>query len=166
MILTNALLVLAAFVIMEVFANLAHRYVMHGFGWGWHRSHHETRAADAVWEKNDLYAIVFATVAIALFAYDGTEGGPLFWIALGMTGYGLAYALLHDVLVHRRIAIQWRPRWRYLNRLIEAHRVHHAVKVREGAVSFGFLYAGDPHALAHQLRRARTVRRERDLDTS
>ena len=46
---------------------------MHGFGWGWHRSHHEPRTG---WfEKNDLYAVVFAGVAIALI-YAGTRGPP------------------------------------------------------------------------------------------
>ena len=49
---------------MEVFAWFAHKYVMHGWGWGWHKSHHEPRAG---WfEKNDLYAVVFAGIAADL----------------------------------------------------------------------------------------------------
>jgi len=32
--------------------------VMHGWGWGWHRSHHEPRRG--MFEKNDLFAVVGA----------------------------------------------------------------------------------------------------------
>jgi beta-carotene 3-hydroxylase len=72
---------------MEVFSIVAHKYVMHGFGWAWHRSHHEPRTG---WfEKNDLYALVFAGVAIALIYAGATLGHhPLEWIGAGMTAYG------------------------------------------------------------------------------
>ena len=29
--------------LMECVAWATHKYVMHGWGWGWHRSHHEPR---------------------------------------------------------------------------------------------------------------------------
>lgn len=141
---------------MEIVANVSHRYIMHGFGWGWHRSHHEPSRGR--WEKNDLYAIVFACVAIALFAIDALGFGALFWIAVGITAYGAAYALLHDVLVHQRIRARRIPHWRYLQRLIEAHRIHHATKTRDGAVSFGFLYTDQPRHLARALRELRATR--------
>ena len=47
---------------MEAVAWAAHKYIMHGWGWGWHKSHHEEH--DGPFEKNDLYAIVFAIVPI------------------------------------------------------------------------------------------------------
>ena len=43
---------------MEVFAYVAHRWVMHGPGWFLHRSHHRPRTG--AWELNDLYAAIFA----------------------------------------------------------------------------------------------------------
>ncbi len=43
----------------------AHKYVMHGWGWGWHRSHHEPNVA--TFEQNDLYAITFAGMVIVMF---------------------------------------------------------------------------------------------------
>ncbi len=137
--LINALIVLATIVLMEVFSIVAHKYVMHGFGWGWHKSHHEPRTG---WfEKNDLYAVVFAGVAIALIWF-GTRGvWPLQWIGAGMTAYGALYFIAHDGLVHRRWPFTYTPRSGYLKRLYQAHRMHHAVEGREGAVSFGFLYA-------------------------
>jgi hypothetical protein len=34
--LLNALIVVVTVVLMEGFSIVAHKYVMHGFGWGWH----------------------------------------------------------------------------------------------------------------------------------
>ena len=53
-----ALIVLATVVAMEWVAWASHKYIMHGFGWGWHRDHHEPH--DNLLEKNDLYAVVGA----------------------------------------------------------------------------------------------------------
>jgi beta-carotene 3-hydroxylase len=158
-ILVNALVVIATVAAMELVANLAHRYVMHGFGWGWHRSHHEP--ATGRWERNDLYAIFFAAVSMALFWLDAYQCGVLWWVAVGMTCYGVIYAVFHDGLVHRRYPMRVPVGWPYLDRLIEAHRIHHATKQREGAVSFGFLYAAPPDRLAQALRSHRLAQRDR-----
>ncbi len=34
-------LILATVVVMEFVAWASHKYIMHGFGWAWHRDHHE-----------------------------------------------------------------------------------------------------------------------------
>jgi beta-carotene 3-hydroxylase len=145
----NLLIVVATVVLMELVSIVAHKYVMHGFGWGWHRSHHEPRRG---WfEKNDLYAVVFAALAIVLI-YLGTRGRhPLEWIGAGMTAYGFLYFVAHDGLVHRRWPFHYVPRRGYLKRLYQAHRMHHAVAGRLGAVSFGFLYAPPLARLKRQL---------------
>ncbi len=62
-------------------------------------------------------------------------------VGLGMTGYGFIYFLFHDVVVHRRVRVRGVPQWRYLRRIIKAHLVHHRTHGRDGAQSFGFLYA-------------------------
>ncbi|MBO1073469.1 sterol desaturase family protein [Roseomonas marmotae] len=134
---------------MELTAYLAHRYVMHGPGWGWHRSHHEEH--EGWWEKNDLYALVFVGISLALMWLD-PEHHLLFWIGTGMAVYGLLYAVVHDGLVHRRWPFRWVPRRGYLQRLYQAHRLHHAVEGKQGAVSFGFLYAPPVRVLREQLR--------------
>lgn len=134
---------------MEAVAYLVHRYVMHGFGWGWHRSHHEPR--DGALERNDLYAVVFAVLSMILFALG--EAWPLlWWVGVGMAGYGIIYAIFHDGLVHRRIPLLPVPRSGYLKHLVQAHRLHHAVRERDGAVSFGFLYAPPLPRLKQQLK--------------
>ncbi|SIK49469.1 Uncharacterised protein [Mycobacteroides abscessus subsp. abscessus] len=54
-VLINSLVFVSTVVGMELFAIVAHKYIMHGWGWGWHASHHAPRTG---WfEKNDLYAV-------------------------------------------------------------------------------------------------------------
>lgn len=137
--LINAAILISTIVMMEAVAAGVHRFVMHGPGWGWHRSHHEPH--DDLLEKNDLYAIVFAALALGLVVFGSPGYGPLYWIGLGMTIYGLLYFIVHDGLVHQRWPFRYIPRAGYLKRLVQAHRLHHAVDEREGGVSFGFLYA-------------------------
>jgi beta-carotene 3-hydroxylase len=150
-------LFLGSFFLMEAVAWAAHKYIMHGWGWGWHRSHHAP-AQDGVFEKNDRYAGVFAGLAIGLI-YIGADGfGPTYWIGFGMTAYGMAYFLFHDGLVHRRWAFRYAPQSGYLKRLVRAHRIHHAVREKEGCVSFGFLYARPLPELRAALRRKRRAR--------
>lgn len=145
----DLLVIIATVLAMELVAMAVHRFVMHGPGWNWHRSHHEKRTG--LLEKNDLYAVVFAGISIGLFA-AGNRVPVLWWIALGMVVYGVLYALLHDVLVHQRLRFPRQPRVGYLKRLVQAHRLHHAVHDREGAVSFGFLYAPPVAKLVERLR--------------
>ncbi|KGD79901.1 beta-carotene 3-hydroxylase [Pantoea sp. PNA 14-12] len=166
----NALIVFITVVGMEVVAALAHKYIMHGWGWGWHLSHHEPRKG--AFEVNDLYAVVFAIVSIALIYFGSTGIWPLQWIGAGMTAYGLLYFMVHDGLVHQRWPFRYIPRKGYLKRLYMAHRMHHAVRGKEGCVSFGFLYAPPLSKLQATLRerhaaRSGAARDEQDgVDTS
>lgn len=146
----NTLIVLLTVAAMELIAALAHKYIMHGWGWGWHLSHHEPRTG---WfEVNDLYAVVFALLAIGLIAWGTWGMWPLQWIGAGMTLYGALYFMVHDGLVHQRWPFRYIPRRGYLKRLYLAHRLHHAVRGKEGCVSFGFLYAPPVEKLQATLR--------------
>ena len=154
-----ALIAVMVFLAMEGVAWAAHKYVMHGFGWDWHRSHHEPR--EGLFEKNDLYAVVFSGIAIALFAIAGSGHPVVGAVAAGMTLYGVFYFVVHDGLVHQRWPFRNIPHKGYAKRLVQAHRLHHAVEGREGCVSFGFLYAPPVERLRDALRRAGTVAAER-----
>ena len=136
---------------MEIFAWLVHKYIMHSrLGWGWHESHHiETKG---VFEKNDLYGVSFSVIAASLFII-GSMGYPKLWMmAFGLTIYGVLYGIVHDGLIHQRWPFFIHTKGRYLKRLVQAHRLHHATHEREGAVSFGFLYAGDVRRLKERLK--------------
>lgn len=146
----NLALFLGALAFMEGFAWFMHRYVMHGFMWVWHRSHHEPRTG--LFELNDLFAVVFAAPAI-FGIWLGTHGGmPLMLpVGLGITAYGAIYFMFHDGLVHRRYPVPLSGKSAFWKRLIQAHRFHHAVHAKDGCVSFGFLMAPPVRRLKAQL---------------
>jgi beta-carotene 3-hydroxylase len=114
---------------------------MHGFLWVWHKSHHTVH--DHALEKNDWFAVVFSIPSIVLFILSTTvyKSPYLFSVALGILCYGIFYLVFHDIIVHQRM--KWRPKRRsqYLNRMINAHYVHHAKHTKENCEAFGFLYA-------------------------
>lgn len=137
----NIFLVVGTFFFMEGVAWFTHKYIMHGFLWTWHKSHHELRKGHL--ERNDLFAVVFSVPTIALIVV-GSEVPSLrflLYIGIGVTAYGIFYVLFHDILVHRRIKINFKPTSRYLQRMIRAHYVHHAKHTKENCEAFGFLYA-------------------------
>ena len=152
------LIVLATFLAMEGVAWGSHKFIMHGFGWGWHRDHHEPH--DRLLERNDLYAVVGAAISIGTFAFGsplvmGADAwAPGTWIGLGVLLYGVVYTAIHDGLVHQRW-FRWVPRRGYAKRLVQAHKLHHATVGKEGGVSFGFVIARDPARLAAELARQR-----------
>lgn len=137
--------------LMEVAAYVTHRWVMHGFLWSWHKSHHEPR--HGLFEKNDRFGLIGALVSMGLFLW-GVQlgGGPLVtWTAVGITAYGFIYFGFHDFLVHRRVKHHWVPKSAYMKRIVQAHRLHHVIETKEGTVSFGFIYAPPVRDLLAQL---------------
>jgi beta-carotene 3-hydroxylase len=145
------LVTLAAFLTMEGWAWFAHKYIMHGWGWGWHKSHHDPDKRG--FEGNDLYGLVFAAIDVVLFWVGALPGLRWIWfIALGILFYGVMYGVVHDGLVHQRWPFRITPKRGYAKRLVQAHRLHHAVHGRDGGVSFGFLYAPDVRHLKARLK--------------
>ena len=89
-------IVLGTAAVMEAGAWAVHRFIMHGWGWGWHRSHHSHR--EGLFEKNDLYAVVFGTLALLLIVAGPGLAWPLYSIGLGMTLYGVLSVCTGDRL--------------------------------------------------------------------
>lgn len=150
---TGLLLLLGTVALMEGVAYAAHRWVMHGPGWFLHRSHHRPRSGP--FEANDWYAAIFAIPSVALI-YAGLDGGLgtwAIWAGAGVAVYGLIYFCFHDVIVHKRLAHGYVARSPYMKRIVQAHRLHHAVETKEGTVSFGFLVARRPETLKAELAR-------------
>lgn len=153
-------IVLATIVAMECIAWGAHKYIMHGFGWSWHRDHHEPH--DKSLEKNDLFGLVGAAMSISMFALGSpmvmgvSAWDPATWIGLGILCYGVIYTAVHDGLVHQRY-FKYVPRGGYAKRLVQAHKLHHANIGKEGGVSFGFIFARDPVKLKAELAEQRDL---------
>ncbi len=136
-----AFLIAGTFLLMEAVAWFTHKYIMHGFLWSWHKSHHKVH--NHTLERNDLFAVVFS-VPSAVLIMAGIEFSEVRWllfVGIGVACYGLFYVLFHDVLVHRRLKIKFKAKHPYLKRMMKAHYVHHEVHTKEGAEAFGFLYA-------------------------
>ena len=131
---------LGTFLLMECVTWLTHKFVMHGFMWYFHEDHHQPRYIN--WfERNDVFFIIFAIPSIALF-YFGLEGGLnyLFFIGLGIMLYGMAYFLVHDVLIHKRFNWFNKTNNKYLIGLRKAHKVHHKHLGKEDGECFGMLF--------------------------
>jgi len=145
------------FWLMEGAAWAGHKYLMHGPLWFIHKSHHEP--SKSWFEINDVYGLLFAALSIGCIyhAWNTTASyAPyLAGFGFGIAAYGAVYFLVHDVLVHRRIHHRFIPQSGYLHRLYMAHKLHHAVRGRDGCVSFGFVLAPDPDRLASDLRSVR-----------
>lgn len=134
----NILIVLIVFLIMEGVAFYTHKYVMHGYLWYLHKSHHRPR--EGMFEKNDWFAVLFAIPSI-LCIYSGYHNDTaLLWVGVGIACYCPAYFIFHDIIVHRRIKIKYKFSSRYMKRMIRAHQLHHSTSEKDDALSFGFLY--------------------------
>lgn len=126
------------FAVMEGITWLTHRYVMHGFLWYLHRDHHQVEPG--FFEKNDLFFVIFAIPSMLLIGY-GTYGG-VWWmqaIGFGILAYGLAYFMVHDVIIHQRFRWFSRSNNTYIRAIRWAHKMHHKHLNKERGESFGML---------------------------
>ncbi len=134
-VLTAIFFVSIGFVAMEFVAWFTHKYVMHGFLWTWHESHH--RHTKGFFERNDLFFLFFAGIATVLIMLGAANLDYRFWLGIGVSLYGFSYFIFHDVVIHRRLKIFNKSKNRYLQAMVKAHRAHHSSKQREHSVSFG-----------------------------
>lgn len=133
------LITIVTFSLMEVVTWLTHKYVMHGFLWYLHEDHHQPKYQN-LFEKNDTFFVIGAVPSITLF-YLGTvpDINYKFFVALGILFYGIAYFLVHDVLIHQRFPWFKHTKNNYLIGLRKAHKVHHKHLNKEDGECFGML---------------------------
>lgn len=131
---------LAAAGTMEFVAWFAHKYVMHGFLWRWHKDHHNPHEVEGFFEKNDLFFIVFAIPSMSCFIIGSlTTHFWVLFIGVGIAIYGAIYFLIHDVYIHQRFKWFRQLDSKYSRAILRAHGAHHASKVKEDGESFGLL---------------------------
>ncbi|MFT6293300.1 MAG: beta-carotene 3-hydroxylase [Ilumatobacter sp.] len=140
---SSILIAALAFVAMEPITAATHRWVMHGVGERLHRSHHRQLAARL--EANDWYPVFFAAIVnVGFFAgFNWNSFEVLVPVGIGITAYGAAYALVHDVYIHGRLSWFAGRRIEAFERLAEAHRIHHLYN----AAPYGMLLPIVPTAL-------------------
>jgi len=133
------LITLGTFLAMEFVAWFAHKYVMHGFLWYLHKDHHQHEPG--FWEKNDAFFLIFAIPSASCYIIGSVVAGmfPLFFVGVGISLYGIAYFLVHDIFIHQRFKIFTRTKNRYLKAIRKAHKVHHKHLGPDEGECFGML---------------------------
>ena len=123
----NILIVLSTFIAMEFVAWATHKYVMHGFLWNLHKDHHVVDK-NKVLQKNDYFFLIFAIPSIILI-----------FIGLGILFYGIAYFVVHEIIIHRRLPPPKKTKSRYIKAIRKAHKIHHKNLGKHDGVNFGML---------------------------
>jgi beta-carotene 3-hydroxylase len=146
-------IVVVSFLLMEPITAATHRWVMHGIGEWFHRSHHRPGRKPR-WERNDWFPVFFAAIVMSglWLGFNRDGWAALVPMAVGVTLYGIAYALVHDGFIHRRIDPFGDRRNAYLDHVAASHRIHH---LYNGA-PYGMLVPVVPAELREQA--ARTER--------
>ena len=132
------LIVLGTFILMEGVTWLTHRFVMHGFLWYLHQDHHQK--GTGFFEKNDAFFLIFA-IPSWLCIMLGLQN-KMYWVAaigFGIAMYGLAYFIVHEVIIHQRFKWFTRSNNTYIRAIRWAHKMHHKHLGKEEGESFGML---------------------------
>ena len=132
------LIVIATFLLMEIIAWAVHKYIMHGFLWTLHKDHHVVNK-EKIFQKNDYFFLIFAVPSIILIfiGYENFKNG--FFIGIGIALYGLAYFLIHEIIIHRRLPPPSKTKSKYIKAIRKAHKVHHKNQGKYHGVNFGML---------------------------
>ncbi len=135
----SILITLATFFLMEGITWATHKFVMHGFLWYLHEDHHQPHGA--FFEKNDAFFLIFAIPSwLCIMLGLQNENYIAASIGFGIALYGLAYFLVHDVIIHQRFKWFTRSSNVYVRTIRWAHKMHHKHMGKEDGESFGMLY--------------------------
>jgi beta-carotene 3-hydroxylase len=138
------------FIIMEIAGWFIHKFIMHGPLWRIHKTHHQHTGKKM--EMNDMFSVLFGTVAVVLVIFGAESMDYRFWMGIGISIYGVSYFLLHDIMVHRRLKFFKRPKSGYLAGIFKAHQAHHATNRQYGSVSFGLFLVPKKYFNANEQR--------------
>jgi len=123
---------------MEGVAWLTHKYVMHKWLWFLHEDHH--KKGPGFFEKNDAFFLIFAIPSF-LSILLGTIY-EVYWvvsIGAGIALYGMAYFIVHDIIIHQRFRLFTRTNNSFIRTVRWAHKMHHKHLDKEDGESFGML---------------------------
>ena len=120
--LISIIIVVATFLFMEFVAWAVHKYIMHGFLWPLHKDHHVVNH-DNFFQKNDFFFLIFAVPSIVLIIIGNEEFTAGFFIGVGIALYGLAYFLIHEIIIHRRLPPPSKTKSKYIKAIRKAHKL-------------------------------------------
>ncbi len=152
------LLTAAAFAVMEVASYVLHRWLLHGWLWRMHRSHHDPAHGhgDGL-EWNDLFSLTFAALSMGLLWIGRADplASTAFPLGVGIAVYGLLYFVLHDLYAHGRLGPKKTtiPAAQAVKR---AHGRHHQSLAKAGQEPYGLFLFPPSFGRRFQRRRDRT----------
>lgn len=149
----NIFIVIITFLFMEFVAWFTHKYIMHGFLWNLHASHHKPRKG--IFERNDLFFVYFAAISAYFYITGIPSMDYRLYIGIGVSLYGLAYFIVHDIFIHRRANWFGKVTHPYLKALRQAHYEHHKTHGKYGSESFGMLIIAPKYY--YQAKRKKTL---------
>lgn len=136
---TAFLIILITFVLTEFSAWVNHKFVMHGFMWYFHSDHHK-KDHDGALERNDLFFLIYAIPSWLLIMFGALNNYAWYtWVGFGIMLYGMAYFLVHEVIIHQRIKWFTKSNNLYIIALRRAHKMHHKHLGKQDGESFGML---------------------------
>jgi beta-carotene 3-hydroxylase len=133
----NLLVVLFTFIAMEFVAWFTHKYIMHGLLWYLHKDHHQVEPG--FFEKNDAFFLIFAIPSAYCYITGSMYHDFRFYIGIGISLYGLAYFIVHEIIIHQRFKYFTHSNNRYIKAIRRAHKIHHKHLQKEQGENFGML---------------------------
>lgn len=135
----NVLIVVVTFLVMEFIAWFSHKYVMHGFMWHFHQDHHSHNQV-RFFERNDIFFLIFAIPSWLGIMFGMINNYDFkFYIGIGILIYGIAYFLVHDVIIHQRFKWFSKSQNFYVKGIKRAHKIHHKTICKDENENFGML---------------------------
>jgi beta-carotene 3-hydroxylase len=61
------------------------------------------------------------------------------FIGIGISAYGLAYFIVHEIIIHQRFKLFTHMNNRYVKAIRRAHKIHHKHLSKEQGENFGML---------------------------
>lgn len=135
---TGILILIVTFFLTEFAAWSAHKFLMHGVMWYFHKDHHQ--GEPGFFERNDVFFLIFA-----IPSWLGIMLGLMYqqygfvWMGFGIMAYGFTYFILHDVFIHRRFKWIREINTPYFLAIRRAHKMHHKHINKEHGECFGLL---------------------------
>ncbi len=133
----NILVVFLTFWFMEFMAWFTHKFIMHGLLWYLHKDHHQVEPG--FFEKNDSFFLIFAVPSAYCYITGLMYNDFRLYIGIGISLYGFAYFIIHEIIIHQRFKLWSRLDNRYIKAIRRAHKIHHKYLGKEHGENFGML---------------------------